>query len=316
MKNKENHVFIVGIPRSGTSIIYRTIQQLLNFRSTKLNLWETGIFQDHISFDSSEIYYPSLLGYLNNQRDEYDLFLESINGYTEKLKSKKKWWSGKFMIKRKYHKNFINKLKFSVLLKINEILWKCSYKRKIIQKYFTHVKKSRNSKRIVEKTPRHYLHIHKILWTFPNARIIWMIRHPVEIKTSATRRAKIDKNFMDWNNNAFINEFRYCYYLFDVYKKMFYENIILVKYEDFVDNSTNSLREICGFLDEPFSGDALIINKDEKINFKPDPHLFSEIVKDTKKNWTDYLSIDEAKKIENALQSLMKKYNFDFYTKS
>ena len=92
--------------------------------------------------------------------------------------------------------------------------------------------------------------------------------------------------------------------------------MLLPIYEDFVDNSTNSLKEICGFLDEPFSEDALIISQDEKINFKPDPHLFSEIVKDTKKNWSDYLSIESAKKIENELQSLMEKYNFDFYTKS
>ena len=167
----------------------------------------------------------------------------------------------------------------------------------------------------MEKTPHHYRHVHQILWTFPHARIVWMMRHPVDIITSSIKRAKIDKNYKNyWDLPGFIMEFKNSFRLFDYYTKRFENKILLVKYEDFVGNPAGEMGRICDFLGETYSEDALVVEEHEKFNWKPDPHLSADIVKQTEKKWPEHLSLEDAEKIEAALQDLMKKYGFDFYS--
>lgn len=317
MLKDNSHVFIVGLPRTGTSIMYRTVQKLPNFRSKKLNLCETTIFKDKIAFNTPDLYYPGLLKYLYKEKEIYDSFLKSIKKFTDKLKGRDGDKNSNYGIKIKYGESLVDKLKLTIRNKLIELKWKQSCRNKIIREYFKFAKKSRQSKRIVEKTPYHYMHVHQIVWTFPNARIIWMIRHPIDIITSSIKRAKIDKNYLShWNIDNFIKEFRNSFRRHDFYKHLFKRNIILIKYEDFVNDPTGELKKICTFIDEPFSCDSLTIREDERIKWKPDSHLFSKIVDKTEKNWRDHLSLEDAEKIEIALHDLMEKYNFNFYSKN
>lgn len=315
MPNYNNHVFIVGLPRTGTSIIYRTVQKLPNFQPRKLNLWETGIFKDNVSFSTDDLHYPGLLGYFFNDKNAYESFLKSIKKYTDKLRKKSEFLPVKYGLKIKCQGILVNKLLLYMQLKLNKLIWKYSWKNKIIQEYFNRGKMIRQANRIVEKTPHHYLHVHQIVWTFPDARIIWIIRHPIAVITSAVKRAKNDKNYKNyWDINNFTREFLRSFFLLDLYTKLFRKNILLVKYEDFVNEPGEEFKKICTFLDEPFDRNALSIEEHETFKWKPDPHLSSKIVKKTEKNWEDHLSLEDAKKIEIALQDLIEKYDFSFYS--
>jgi hypothetical protein len=315
MTNENNHVFIVGLPRTGTSIMYRTIQRLPNFRLEKLNLHETAIFRDqNIAFDSTGPYYPGLSGYFFKERDMYESFLESVKEYTNKLKRGRSF--NRYALKITSCDNFLSRSLPYLWLLLTKLIWQHSNKKKIIIEYFNHAQKSRQSKRLVEKTPHHYLHAHQIVWTFPNSRILWMIRHPVDIITSSIKRAKIDKKYKNyWNAGNFCKEFRKSFYCYDFYKRRYKDNMLMIKYEDFVNDPVTKLKNICTFLQEPYSGDSLLLDKNETFKWKPDPHLSSGIVNKTEKNWQDHLSLKDAGKIETSLQDLMGQYGFDFYSR-
>lgn len=313
--NKENHVFIVGLPRTGTTIIYRTIQELPSFRAAQLNFWETNIFRDYLTFDAPDLNYESLLGYFFYQKDIYNSFLEAVKEYTGMLRVNKE--DNNYEIQFKDRDSVITPSVFQEKNKPVELRWKESRRIKIIREYFNFAGKCRNSKRLVEKTPHHYLHVHQILWTFPDARIIWMIRHPIDIITSSIKRAKIDKNYSNyWRVDNFIKEFKGSFSRLAVYQRHFARNIRLVKYEDFVNNPVKEFKKICEFIDEPFCKSALKNTRGEMPNWKsPDRYLFSKIVHKTEKNWKDHISPGDAEKIETELQDLMKEYHFDFFSK-
>ncbi|MCK4761719.1 MAG: sulfotransferase [Candidatus Aminicenantes bacterium] len=312
--NKNDHVFIVGIPRTGTSIVYRTIQKLPNFRMGKFNLWETAIFRDNVSFSGPDLYYPGLLGYLPGEKDSYDKFLQSVKTYTDTLQGRR---NKHYRIAAPPSGNPLRRLFSTAWNNLTRIRWNRSAKSEIIKTFFSYARQCRRVERIVEKTPHHYRHVHQILWTFPHARILWMVRHPVDIITSSIKRAKIDKNYKNyWNVHNFVTEYRNSFRLFDFYKKRFKNRITLVKYEDFVGNPAGEMGRICAFLDETYSEDALVVAEHEKFKWKPDPHLSADIVKKTERKWQDHLSLEDAGKIEAGLQDLMKKYNFANYVDS
>lgn len=312
--NDHDYVFIVGLPRTGTSIMYRSCQKLPNFQSIRINLSETKIFRDEIAFNTQDLYYPNLLKYLFNNKEIYNEFLMSIKKYTDKLKTKKK--HDKYTIDMKQQKGAPDKFKLFFKNKLTELKWKQSFKRKIIMEYFNYAKVCYQSKRIVEKSPHHYKHVHQIVWTFPNARIIWMIRHPLDIITSSIKRSKSDEKYQNyWNTDNFIKEFKESFNRYNFYNRLFKENIMLVKYEDFVNDPVTQFKQVCSFINESFNEDSLILKNHEIPKWKPhSPFIFSNIVNKTDRNWTDYISMKDAQKIETALQDLMRKYNFNFYS--
>jgi hypothetical protein len=247
------------------------------------------------------------MGYYYEDKEAYGSFINSI----KKIKGNVRESAKHYKIQVNPAGGVGNKLRSNLHYKMVEFRWRRSRKKKIIQEYFALAKKLRESKRIVEKTPHHYLHVHQILWTFPKACVIWLIRHPIDIYTSSIKREKNDKNYKNhWSTEGFINEFNYSFLLYEFYKKIFNKSIFYLKYEDFVGDSEKQLERVCQYIEEPFDKNALKIEKHEAFEWKPDPYLSSDIVSKTDKKWSDYLSAAEANKIEIALAHLMDKYNF------
>jgi hypothetical protein len=315
-ENNENHVFIVGLPRTGTTIMYRTVQKLPNFQSIRLNLAETGIFRNNITFDTPDLYYQRLLRYIFQQRDVYDEFLDAVKKYTRQLQEKKENNNYEIELTHIKARSSFNKLELADRNRLVEARWKQSCRYEIIKEYFKYARECRQGKRIVEKTPHHYINTHQILWTFPNARILWMIRHPIDIITSSIKRDKIDENYHNyWDADNFIREFKGSFLRYNYYKHVFEKNIILIKYEDFVNDPANEFKKICDFINEPFCHEALIIKDHEILKWKSaDTYLFSRIVNKTEKKWQEHLSMEDTEKIETALKELMVEYGFDFYS--
>ncbi|MEN8133226.1 MAG: sulfotransferase, partial [Pseudomonadota bacterium] len=72
-------VFIIGAPRSGTSILYRTLQKHSSFKSREENLQETKLLNyancSHV-FKGNEP--KALFHYMLNDQRYYQQFLDSI----------------------------------------------------------------------------------------------------------------------------------------------------------------------------------------------------------------------------------------------
>jgi hypothetical protein len=283
-------VFIVGAPRSGTTLLYRTLLKHPSFKLRKLCLEETKIFlKPDIAQISSHKPAP-LFNYMLNDKNAYQDFLASI-------KLEKKWQLALYK-SGLYH-----------FLSDKPVFWRFSLNKRVIRKYFYYARQARGGKRIVEKTPRHLLEYNRILHSFPNAKIIVTLRHPVDVFSSYIRRKKRDPG-SDWLNIT-LSEFikRYREMSVNAIELSESDEAICVKYEKFVRNPENEFKQICMHLDEPFIPELLSEGEKSLADYKADPFLAKPITQKTK-NWSDFLNIDQVIAIENSLADEMKKFGY------
>ena len=108
--------------------------------------------------------------------------------------------------------------------------------------------------RWVEKTPYHVFHIPEILAMFPDARIICVLRHPAAVVLSC--EGKVTRNSagpVDRFTRTWIN----CLKAFETNQTDYPNSLYLVKYEDLVADVAATMRRISAFIDLPLEVDRL-----------------------------------------------------------
>ncbi|TVP97862.1 MAG: sulfotransferase [Balneolaceae bacterium] len=283
-------VFIVGTPRSGTTLLYRTLLKHPSFKLPQLCLEETKIFmKPEISLISKQKP-ASLFNYMLQDDERYQEFLNSIKPeYT---------WQ-KIFFKTGFDRFFSEKPAF----------WFFLLNKRIVRKFFFYAKQARGCNRIVEKTPRHILKFNRIQSTFPNSKIIVTLRHPVDVFSSYKKRKQRDpdSNWLSISITDFIKRYRkMSTYVLELSDS---ENAICVKYEDFVKNPEKEFRQICNHINEPFISDLLYEGEKSLNDYKIDP-LLSKPISPRAENWSDYLNGDQVSLIENNLQHEMEKFGY------
>jgi hypothetical protein len=290
-QNSLHPVFITAHPRSGTSLLYRTLLKHSSFAPKELCMEETRIFRHSLLalLDESEM--QSLKKYMLDDDDAFNRFLHSIQ-------FEKKW------------QKLLKTIKLPFILLDDIRAWRFSKNPVVIQKYFQFAVEARGCQRIVEKTPNHLLAYRRIRSTFPQAAIIVLVRHPIEVYSSYRKRLK-EHPEMEWlkmSVEEFIQQYQKYSTVTDMILKL--QQSYLLRYEDFVQFPEKSFRSLCEFLGEPFEAtpiqEAEPSLKIEGIN----PNLSKTIQKETKV-WSNYLNEDEANQIESALNDVMVKYNYE-----
>jgi hypothetical protein len=290
MRDRMSHpVFIVGHPRSGTSIIYRTLQKHSSFRAKRISLQETGIF-------ASSFVGLKFLGRPNEALLNY--MLDDLSLY-EMLQRKVFYISlfQKYLSQIPYFSNLCKKI---------VLLWNASLNPIVIRNYFLVAKISKGCKRLVEKTPSHIKQIDRILSTYKEAKILVIIRHPVHVYTSFVKRAKNqpDKKWLKIDIHSFIKSYKRTHLITSENLAAHEGRVKCFLYEDFVKNPETEFKLICDFLSEDYQKDA-IEGGEESLNFwKPDPFLAKPITPRTKK-WSDFISHDQCHFIESKLKNEM-----------
>ena len=103
-----------------------------------------------------------------------------------------------------------------------------------------------NCHRIGEKTPSHLKFVPELLETFPDGKVITIIRDGRDVAVSQNQAwgGNIFSSAMGWRRDQKLHE---------TYKQGFSpEQYTSVLYEDLVTNTENELRRLCDFLEEPF----------------------------------------------------------------
>lgn len=93
---------------------------------------------------------------------------------------------------------------------------------------------------LLEKSPPNLLKTRFLQDIFPNSYFIVITRHPIAVSYATQKWSKtnIDSLLEHWNT---------CYKIFEEDRKKL-ENVLLIKYEDFVSDSNESLKIITNFL--------------------------------------------------------------------
>jgi hypothetical protein len=291
----ESPVFIIGEARSGTSILYRTLQKHTSFRPSEPNLGETEIFA-HLrrTFMFRKTYPRPLIRFMLDDEDQYVAFLRSIR------------------IPR-----FVSALNAGLNFLIRDRatwLWFASLNHLVLRSYFFHATIARSCPRLVEKTPTNTPHIAKLSRVFPQARLVYIHRHPVDVFSSYRRRAQVDAK-ATW---ATMSVDRFCEsYAASVARVLVWldhghSNLYMIGYEDFTQDPATEFRALCDFLSEPFESAAVEEQQPDLTRWWGDPNLWGRIVPVTKQ-WRDFVTVVEADYIQRRLSSTMQAIGQDPY---
>lgn len=302
-------VFITGIPRSGTTLLYSSMFSHSHFKS---ELPEDSIglnAESKVFMRTRNVFHSGNADryLINNQAIKND-FLDSTVNIRRYQKIGNKPYE---MIFRYTSHTALRKMSFK--LGLNHI---------VLRKYFQYAKAARMVKRIVEKTPHHIMRIPEIRATFPNAKCIFLYRHPVDVISSFRKRLKLAKEHvgepegLDWLKVS-IEDFCRKYKdriraaLCEVQSDQ-NENFMMLKYEDLVSQPYEAFQKICSFIDEPFE-EQMIPEGESAKKAKYSEFLGGRIVAKTK-DWGDFLTQDDAKLVEDKLSELMNVLDYGRYT--
>lgn len=121
---------------------------------------------------------------------------------------------------------------------------------------------SQDTRYVLDKTPRYYLIIDEIFNTFPDAKYIFLFRHPLAIMAS------VCQTFFRGNLISFkysIDVFKGPFLLTQGYKKYSNKSFV-VHYENLVNQPEKLIKELCDYLEIEYH--STILEKFGKINIK------------------------------------------------
>lgn len=289
--------FIVGHPRSGTSLLYRIMQQHSAFRPSRVDLNETQIFL-HVGrafrFDADPP--KQLLRFMLKDRTHFDAFLQET---------------------RLLRRSTVLTAPAALPLRgdLPLALWRAQGMHLVVRSYLWHAWSARGCARLLEKSPRNVPHVDKLLLVSPSAKMIFMSRHPVDVFSSYRKRAKVDPK-AGWANTSrsrFTRIYRNAVRGALEQSRSRPESFLLTRYEDFVQDPAREFGRICAFVGEPFEEAALQESPDTATMPSRYHRLYGAIETNTKR-WRDVVHVDDARRVETELLDVMAQLGYPRYT--
>ena len=288
-------VFIVGETRSGTSILYRTLQKHTSFSPKTTDLTETEIPALLRRVFTFNRHYPEhLMRYMLYDRDRWLRFLRTI---------------------RPCKAMNLLLMPANVLTRTPPAwLWYANLHHLTLRSFFFYAQEARGCRRLVEKTPTNTLHLSNLKRTFPKCRFLYVHRHPIDVYASYLRRAEVDREAR-WAGitvGEFCERYERSTSFVLAWLNAGNDDLMMIRYEDFTLDPSACFRQVCRFLAEPFEESALVETRPDLGRWLGDPHLWGPIVSTTKR-WTDYVSYGQARTIETRLAAIMERFGYEPY---
>jgi hypothetical protein len=288
-------VFIVGEARSGTSILYRTLQKHSSFAPKRQSLVETDMFA-HLprAFLFGRTDPDAWIKFFLEDRQEWDQFLRSIR------------WP---------------RLATAALAPVNYLrrdkwgwLFHAGLGPAVLRSFVFHATRARGCRRLVEKTPTNAQHLKELTAAFPHARLLYVHRHPVDVFSSYRRRATVDPagGWADVDVRSFAERWTTSTAHVLSWLDSGRRNLLPIRYESFVEDPEATFLEICAFLDEPFEAQAVDESRPDVRRWPVDPHLWGAIVPRTKA-WRDHISTEDAATVQHLTGSIMRRLGYQPY---
>jgi len=302
MSKQTTPVFIVGIARSGTSALYLALQKHASFMPTRsrhgFDLSESRVFLDAASV---------------RRRDgpAWDFLLHDEEAFCSLQRRLRRL---PMSLDALYAQPTLQRIASHRALP-RMLWWKACRRDALVRTYFAHAAAARGVRRLVEKTPDHLYRMREIRATFPTARILCTVRHPLDVFSSYRRRLAAagaqaaNERVVHWlakmDASSFIG-----YYRSIAAEAVHADTALTIRYEEFTAAPDAVFRGVCDFLDEPFDAHCIEAHTPELHGFTQDPRL-SRPIESNDKRWQDFITHDEATHIENALAEPMRRLGYD-----
>ena len=292
-------VFIVGAPRSGTSILFRTLQKHSSFICREENLQETKLLKYANSSHLFKNDQPeALLYFMLNDTQRYQQFLDSIRPV------------------QYLHKVIPNSVS-NMLSRRLPLWWRLNLNPLVVRAYFYFARQARECNRLLEKSPDNLYHVGKLHSAFPHCKMLFIYRHPLDVYASYCKRKKNDPNatWADIDPDVFANIYSTAIDRAFTCSERYKDQFMMVKYENFTAQPENTLSDICNYLHEPMQKEMLIEVNPDPEKWKIDPNLFCAITSKVK-NWQQFMAPETGRQLENILCQDMERLGYSRYTQA
>jgi hypothetical protein len=295
---QERPVFIVGAPRSGSSILYRSLLQHPAFAGRELNLAEADpLAMAYRAHQLSPQRFPGALDYLLDDRDAFERFVAGLGPL------------------RGLHR-LLGWVRRARRLRDALPCWRGLGNTLLLRAFFFHAREVRGADRLVEKTPRYARRLALLRAAFPEARFLYIVRHPVDAYGSWRRRAAVDEaaGWAQISPEVFCARYRGDLEAVWRWQKRRAGSLHLLRYEAFAARPAAVFADVCVFLEELPAPSALAgPERSFPSAARIDPDLMRPVA-DRSKHWRDHLSPDTARRIEDALADLLGPLGYERYT--
>ncbi len=278
-------VFVLGVPRSGTTVLRNTIARLPEFRAAPRSNVETRIF-----VAPERVLAPRakgserILRWLNDDAGAADRLAAAAAAARESSELTA-FPTGatpahqRFLAERNDH---------------------------LVRLFFGFGLAANGAHRVLEKTPRHMYHLDEIRSTFPAARVLMCVRHPVDVYSSYRKKlAQHERN----------DRFEPRHQWLKIKPKLFGERFAawaatmldheardpatyrVVRYETLTADPRAEVARVCEFIGVRFEPEVLFDAVDEQRDRAGSPLPSTRLTANAKK-WRDHLSESDARKVE------------------
>lgn len=290
MKLPQNSIFIIGYPRSGTTLLQRLL------------VTQPGIF----SFP--ETHYFCVIEKILKRDETGNILPECFDNVFKKINEKMEF---------QFTREEITTL---TVLSERKLLSSKRFFEYIISRFLLNLHPAVeriNSYRWIEKTPNHALFIDRIMEFYPEARILHILRHPVpsvfsrKIKFPFNHETPIDELARRWDSMLESVE---------RFKEMYPGNIYTLRYEDLVEDMEKELAVVADFIGITFDFSLLSYFKNKEKNgtmiLPSESWKLDDIQRDvsnTNLAYKERISPEDAQIIEEITIKGMNKYGYRPY---
>lgn len=288
-------VFIVGEARSGSSLLDRTLESHSSFRPRKVWHIESKILSFSCRSHKLDDYQDTgPFKYMLLDDGVFKRFLESIRPV------------------QRLHRALYQ---FRLNAFVNRIpaLWAAAGNRAMLKSFFSHAQRARGCQRIGEKTPSNAANAAKLKRVFPDCKVLYIHRHPVDV-FSSYRKLASRLGTGSWPDIG-VEEFCQLYgqrtEAILRFGRKHPADCMLVRYESFVQEPENEWRRICDFIHEPFEPECLKAKLTDRRRKDDDP--ITGAICATTKRWSRYVDPETVWHVERRLLSTMRALAYETY---
>lgn len=304
-------VFIVGDARSGTTILYRSLMTHPTFiPSVGIHLVESNAIRHLLGLRRpQDVRWGSLANFTLALRDAMaevaaDIEPLALRRMLVRGTARAIAWKGPRTERAAW------------LYQRLPAVWKAAGEHHVVRRYFLEAHRRRGAKRLLEKTPSHIYWVPHLAIAFPNARFIFIIRHPLDVLTSYWKRAADDPIESAWMH---LTPERFCSRWESATRRAIAlderdSRFLLLRYEEFVTRPAEVIRHALDHVGEPFDEACLLRGPDLEApphlrqippeKFRQVFHVFGSVKQKTKR-WEDFVDRPTARKVEHRLRDAM-----------
>jgi hypothetical protein len=278
------HVFVCGMPRSGTGALRRSLETQPEFGGRESGSPETWIFaRPNLICRPDSTGGQRMYEFLTN-----DGVRRTVSSHFSQVRS-------------------IDRVLAAIPTASRDNSF-TAIRRHLARAFFESHIRATGAERLVEKTPRHLHHVDRIIKTFPRASVLATVRHPVNCLASRRKRAAREgeaaARWLRVSAHEFAGEYGEDVGYALRAMTVFPNHVRLLRYETLVADPLTTLRSVFDSLSAEFNEGVYLRREDAGT------YGWDAPIKDTSTNWREFVTDDEAVYLERSLEIEMNLLNY------